>query len=592
MQSVILAALALLATLAIAAPLMSLREIDTEIVRCRWSFPYFVHHYVKILTDRGERVPFRLWVSQVPVAKLLSVERLIVLLKARQLGMTWLVLAYAVYVAIFEPGVTILVFSKGQKESKDMIRRIKGILQNLPEWLQPAGFTKDGAEELELTNGSRFISFGSAGTGGDSFTARLAIVDEADLIRDLNAVMSGVKPTIDAGGQLVLLSRSNKATPNSAFKTTYREAVNGRLPYKPIFLPWHARPDRDQAFYNRNREESFLRTGWLDETYSNYPATAEEALAARQQDRRFPISWLDSCYHQEQPLPANVLNGTDFGGWRGLEVYRLPEAGRAYVFGADAAKGNPNSDPSTIVILDALTLEEVCCLCAKIEPKVHGIKLAKLAEWYNGARGHAERNGHGKKLIETAMAQVPRPQILRGHDKFPGWWTDGPAKVYLYDTTADSFREGQAIIHSKATYDQLSSLDAEKMNAPEGEHDDRAVGFALAVLAARKPGVVAGVVSISPAPDEPIAEKPDTSKFVGVVHFEQFTPGYEAWVDIKGERVSLGLFETGDEAAQAVNYACRQLKRPDANPRAGTLEVERAKEIGREVAVVLDRRSR
>ena len=72
------------------------RRYRMEVRKCRKSFPYFCATYCRILADDGEGgswVPFALWPEQRRVARLLQGKRLVVALKARQLGLTWLVLA-------------------------------------------------------------------------------------------------------------------------------------------------------------------------------------------------------------------------------------------------------------------------------------------------------------------------------------------------------------------------------------------------------------------------------------------------------------------------------------------------------------------
>jgi len=56
----------------------------------------------------------------------------------------------------------------------------------------------DAARTWALANGSVARAFPT--NAGDSYTATLAIVDEADLVPDLDRLMRSVKPTIDAGG--------------------------------------------------------------------------------------------------------------------------------------------------------------------------------------------------------------------------------------------------------------------------------------------------------------------------------------------------------------------------------------------------------
>ncbi len=69
-----------------------------ELKRCQDSLAYFCRTYCHILGSKdqgGAWVPFHLWPAQEQVARELQVYRELVMLKARQLGFTWLVTAFA-----------------------------------------------------------------------------------------------------------------------------------------------------------------------------------------------------------------------------------------------------------------------------------------------------------------------------------------------------------------------------------------------------------------------------------------------------------------------------------------------------------------
>src|SRR5262249_4325537 len=84
---------------------------------------------------------------------------------------------------------------------------------------------------------SRGLAFPT--TAGDSYNATLVIVDEADLVADLGKLLNTVKPTIDGGGRMVLLSRADKSQPQSVFKKIYTAAKQQATAWAPVFLPWH-----------------------------------------------------------------------------------------------------------------------------------------------------------------------------------------------------------------------------------------------------------------------------------------------------------------------------------------------------------------
>jgi len=536
----------------------TLDQIDAEIIRC--SNPlYFIHNYCKLPPKND---PFRLWPDQVESLKTMRRERFVAMLKARQTGFTSLIAADTAHHSIYDAPWTTLLFSKSHQEAKDLLKRIRATFKGLPEWLQPRGFTKDSTTELELTNGSRLISFGSMASGGDSYTADVVVIDEADLIRNLDILLSGAKPTIDAGGKLVILSRSEKSSVHaekSSFKNIMRAALAGRSEFQPIFVPWWARPGRNAEWYRNVAKEIEDRTFSRDELYANYPASPEEALAARELDKRFPVAKLLTVFQERKPLP--IPKGTPFKGWQHLiEFYKLPEPDRRYVLGADVAKGNPNSDDSTGEVLDAETLEECAVLCGKIEPTVHGYRCALLARYYSNAEILPERNAqHGTKFIESLRREKAR--ILMGRDKHLGWWTDEVSKNLMYDSVAEQVRVGGCVIHSKATFDQLASLDVANLEAPFGSHDDRAIGFALAVQAAVKRIIkpeIQIVTADSPSSSTP---RPET-KYTGIRYLET----YDCWtVHIDGGAIGFGDFSTDRAAALATNMTMEALGRDPEN---------------------------
>jgi hypothetical protein len=448
-----------------------------EVRKCRKSFPYFCQTYCRILADDGgggSWVPFTLWPEQRRVARLLQENRLVVALKARQLGLTWLVLAFVLWLVLFHPIATVLLFSRRDDEAVDLLAvRLRGMYERLPAFLKAEGFTADNDHEWALASGSRVLAFPT--TAGDSYTATLAVVDEADLCPDLDRLMRAVKPTIDAGGRMVLLSRADKSKPQSAFKRIYRAAREGRTEWLPVFLPWSARPDRNDAWYEAQAADMLHRTGSLDGLFEQYPATDAEALAPRTLDKRIALEWLNECYEEWEPLTQLPAEAPAIPG---LEVYRPPDPSRYYVL--DPAEGNPTSDDSALAVVDAETGEEVAALAGKFQPAVLAAHIDGVGRWYNGARVLVERNNHGHAVL-LWLRDNSYLRIAAGHDGHPGWLSSSKGKALLYDACAEAFRGRRVLLHSFATFAQLAAAEGATLRAPEGEQDDRADAHALAL---------------------------------------------------------------------------------------------------------------
>jgi hypothetical protein len=358
------------------------RQYQREIRKCRRSPVYFFDSYCHIY-DAVSRawLPFRLWPAQIATLQSIAGHRLVVILKARQLGLTWLVLGFALWLMLFHPAATVLLFSRRDDEAVDLLgTRLRGMYDRLPDWLKVRTFEVDNDHEWQLSNGSRVLAFPT--TAGDSYTATLAIVDEADLVPDLDRLMRAVKPTIDGGGRMILLSRADKGNPQSTFKRIYRGAKQGQTDWVAVFLPWQARPDRDGAWYDAQRKDIFHRTGSVDDLQEQYPVTDTEALAARALDKRIAPAWLQQCYQERRPLAPLPAGAPALPG---LEVYGLPQPGRSYVLGADPAEGNPTSDDSALAVLDRASGEEVAALAGKFQPAVFAAHVDMIAKWYGGA---------------------------------------------------------------------------------------------------------------------------------------------------------------------------------------------------------------
>ncbi len=119
--------------------------MDTEVQRAKIEWlkcakwpPYFIDSYVSVY-DATSRdwIPFKLWPAQVDTLTAMQNERLLCILKARQLGLSWLTLAYVLWEMLYRPAATALLFSKRDDEAIELLdARLKGMYIRLPAWMQ------------------------------------------------------------------------------------------------------------------------------------------------------------------------------------------------------------------------------------------------------------------------------------------------------------------------------------------------------------------------------------------------------------------------------------------------------------------------
>ena len=462
---------------------METGQVKKELIKCALDASYFINTYCQIYdATTGDWIPFHLWDAQESTLQEIVDNRLVIILKARQLGQTWLCLAYALWKMIFNPIQTVMLFSRREDEAIYMMRkRLKKMQERLPDWMRTPTYQVDSSHEWQIENDS--VAYAFPTTAGDSYTASLVIVDEADLIPDLATLMTSVKPTIDGGGEMILLSRSNKDLPRSPFKQYYRAAKKGSNGWKSVFLPWHVRPSRDAAWYQEQYDDIYSRTTSVDDLWEQYPETDIQALAPKMLSKRLPPKWVEQCHSELEPLLKH-----DGPAIPGFEVFFEPDVDYSYVIGADPAEGLPTSDESSFTVMCEQTNEEVASCSVRVEPDAFADYIDQVGVWYNNASVLVERNNHGHAVISW-MKEHSVLELLRGEDGRPGWQTSGKSKSSMYSTNAEKFRDKEVTVYSMETKLQLMSIEAATLKAPKGEHDDRATGYCLAVQALYMPKV-------------------------------------------------------------------------------------------------------
>ncbi len=433
-------------------------------------------------------MPFKLWPAQVQVLWALMTTRLVIILKARQLGISWICCWYALWLCLFQPGKVVLLFSKGQAEANELLRRIMALYERLPQWLRDAApaLTKCNTSEAAWSNGSRVLSLPASQHAGSGYTASLVILDEAAKLQFADGLFAALKPTIDAGGQLIVLSTA--AGIGNLFHRLWTRAVGGLNAFTAIFLPWWSRPGRDQIWYAAQLAE------YPDPAIvkQEYPASANEAFLVSGRVR-FPQEWIAR-------QAANVKAGLPRDEWpkplqgiTGLTLYTLPQPGRRYVIGADVAEGLEHGDYSAAALIDAESWEEVAHLHGHWEPDEYAAKLLDLATIYSAPIG-VERNNHGHAVLVTlrsliAQKRIQNVRVAYGHDSRPGWLTNAQTKPISIDGLAVALRDNLAKVRTQAALDEMQIYRVGSngaTSAPPGYYDDRVMAWAIAIIIAQR----------------------------------------------------------------------------------------------------------
>lgn len=422
-------------------------------------------------------MPFHLWPAQVRVLWDLMVTAMVIMLKARQLGMSWICCAFALWLCMFHPGKNVLFFSKGRAESDELLRRVKVLYQRLPEWLRLecplAG--EPNKSLIEWANGSRIRSYPATRNAGTGEAASLVVIDEAAKILWADDLWTNLKPTIDGGGKVIVLSTAFGV--GNLFHRLWTKASAGANGFRTIFLPWWSRPGRDAAWYARKVAEAVDPAKVKQE----YPSTPNEAFQVSGRVR-FAPEWIEAqAANVREPLAPEDLPG-DLAHAEGLLVYEAPThgTGRRVLISADVAEGLERGDLSDASIMDADSWQELAALNGHWEPDEFAERLAGLAEAYD-ATIVVERNNHGHAVL-LRLNQLCPGRVARGVDGRPGWLTNAQTKPVAIDALAVALRDGLATYRTQAALDEMQVYRRKKdggTGAPEGFHDDRVMSRAI-----------------------------------------------------------------------------------------------------------------
>ena len=218
-------------------------------------------------------VPFELWPAQVEVLHAMRDHDMLLILKARQLGISWLACAFIEQLCTLRDNQQVLVLSRAQREADQMIDRIAFLHNQHADRDKLPKLVKENTRELAWDNGSGVLSLPATKNAGRSFTASLVVLDEWAFMAASGELLGAIKPVIDAGGKLFIISSADGN--GTLYHQFWEAAASGESGYKPIFLPWSARPERDADWYARKLAEA---NGDTSTVLREYPTNADEAF--------------------------------------------------------------------------------------------------------------------------------------------------------------------------------------------------------------------------------------------------------------------------------------------------------------------------
>ena len=478
--------------------------------------------HVKCIDPKtGERFTFTLtdpeagWYWQRSVLDGWIGHPLSMVLKARQIGITWLAAGYALWKLLTLPGTRALIVSINEDEAIKVVNRLFDMFNSLPDHLRfdatvqkpTRGARPTTMIEFAFPDGriSTVVGLPSTRRAGHGETATIVLLDEYARHEYAQESWKALFPTADNGGQLVVISTANGISNELTGEGNFfhhlwinQEAygIDGR------FLAWDLHPDRDEEWYAtharalpsadraeqfpRTPDDAFINTGecWFDlESLAWY---SENAWLAEEQRMRFVVN--------ESGAKAKIHKAEK--GW--IRVYEKPNPEHEYAIGADVATGR-GLDYSCAYVVDLAAMSIAAEFHAKIDADEYAEQLHYLGRWYGTARIAIEMGGgfgepviislrdgrkgrpHYPKLYRHTIGDRPDAHQLKNF----GFPMNQKTRPQVINQIEQVVRERtipklpRSLIMECRTFVRKKTLPSPR--AQDGSNDDRVMAFGLAL---------------------------------------------------------------------------------------------------------------
>jgi hypothetical protein len=445
-----------------------------EWLKCRLSPEYFIRNYI-YLQDRAQTktLKFEPWPHLIDLIYKFLDQRLIIILKARQIGISWLVAAYSLWKAKFYENAKILMLSQGEDEAFELLDKCKFIDNSLPSFLKEERVPDQRGHIGFPSTNSKIKALPSTEKAGRSTDATIIVTDEWEFHPYAQENFAALRPTISGGGQAqwIGLSTADTTKVGTFFKQTYISAKTGKSRFFNIFLPWNIRPGRDDKWFE---EETWDMPA--HQRQGEYPATEEEALSVVKTRRFFDRDAIAQM-KAEANKPLDHELSRKYGTVR---VYKLPVVGTKYVIFTDPSDGK--EDAHATWVMNAKTEEQVAeshgLTTADLNAQIHD----ELVRYYNNAFNGYELNARAggifshkiKELGTPNQAGYLKPDWTLDKEK-KGWWTTKKIWGKVIWNGEEWVRLRKGVIHSLDALDEFSLFivpEGEDPQKPKGGSDD------------------------------------------------------------------------------------------------------------------------
>lgn len=500
---------------------MTLQEAEARAVDLRGfhaghvaaSHPFALARMTKIVAPRkgddadseilvGEAVPFVLWPHQREIIDAAMKRRRIIVLKARQLGVTWVMALFALWYAFAHPNSETVIVSIGEREARKVGRRIQWLYDNLPQAVRAAFPAPNPTLETftvrHADGESRITSLPSSSTAGRGDTVNLLLLDEGAHWEDASTRLASLLPTVEDIGQLIFASTANGL--GDPFQETWDEAEERG--FTRVFANALSRPDRTEESVKAARARVPDGKGPQE-----YPMTPSEAFLSSGKCAFYTRALQHYLDHRVRPpkrvghlevedgmvrFRSDPMNGP----WK---VWRWREDDRRYLITGDPCGGGGGTDFASMAVWDMTSWDQVAVFHARPEPVDFAAEMIRAGWRWRSADGEPalvapESNLDGRAVVAILRErEYPNVWVQPTYDQQRdertmqlGWATTSRTRPIMLATAKEMVREGTIGIVDVTTIREMLTFEVNpktgKEQAREGKHDDCVMQTAIACV--------------------------------------------------------------------------------------------------------------
>ena len=446
-----------------------------EIVKCGKDPVYFMNKYLKIQHPLRGLIPFKTFPFQDDCVKDFNEHRFNIILKSRQLGLSTLAAAYAVWQACFYKEKNILIIATKLAVAQNFIRKVKTYIKSMPHWLLIPQITANNKQQVEFSNGSQIKAVPTSEDAGRSEALSLLIVDEAAFVRNFDELWMGLYPTLSTGGRAILLSTPNGV--GGQYHELYSKAEKNENEFNPIKLMWDVHPERDDVWF-KDETKNMSKKQVAQELLCDFASSGDTFLAAEDLDKL-----------RQSPKNPIEKSGPNNGVW----FWEYPIRGANYIISADVARGD-SGDYSTFHVINANTQFIAAEFRAKIPPDHFASLLYDTGNRYNEALICPESNAYGYAVL-SKLSDLNYKNIYFSSEKEKykylynnepsigkaGFVTGKDSREKILANLEESLRNNRIKTHSIRLVDELKTFvwNGKKVGAMKGHNDDLVMSLAI-----------------------------------------------------------------------------------------------------------------